>query len=415
MTSEAARGWALVIDPARGAPSPEGESDAAATERAHGAPALGAQVLGLSLPLRLALSAQAAGATLIAAASELPAAVRADLRDPRLRLRVVDELDLPGRLELRTESPSVRVPANTVIHRETLRHLAHKAEDGELLLVPPLAGDPGNAVWHTARGSAGAYGFDPVLVVDDRSRRLAEQLLLRSLRKHQDGWTSTYLNRPISLTLTRWLVATGLRPNQVSIGILGVGIAGALLASRGTYLTMLIGALLFHAQSVLDGCDGEMSRITFRGSRTGEWLDTIGDDLTNYGFFAGAAWGLYTSSGRPLYLALGGVMVISGLLGSGLEYRYLIRIGSGDLLRYPLGIGKAPGGAADKSALGRALDAVSPLFKRDTFVFLTLIGAALGWLGPFLAIFAAGAVGVLIAVLRAELRMLREGRARAGG
>ena len=80
------------------------------------------------------------------------------------------------------------------------------------------------------------------------------------------------------------------------------------------------------------------------------------------------------------------------------------------MLRYPLGIGKAPGGASEKSALGRALDAISPLFKRDTFVFLTLIGAALGWLGPFLAIFAAGAVGVLIAVLRAELRMLRERR-----
>ena len=168
---------------------------------------------------------------------------------------------------------------------------------------------------------------------------------------------------------------------------------------------------------MLDGCDGEMSRLTFRGSRTGEWLDTVGDDLTNYGFFAGAAWGLYSVSGSLAYLVLGGVTVLSGLVGSGLEYRYLIRIGSGDLLEYPLGIGKAPGPATSeaqgasrnrRSALARALDAISPLFKRDTFVFLTLVGAALGLLGPFLAVFAAGAIGVLIAVIKAEMRMASE-------
>jgi phosphatidylglycerophosphate synthase len=194
------------------------------------------------------------------------------------------------------------------------------------------------------------------------------------------------------------------------VGILAIGLWGAWLASRGTYVSMLSGAALFQAQSILDGCDGEMSRLTFRGSRLGEWLDTIGDDLTNYGFFAGAGWGLYATTGHALYLALGALTVACGLLGSGLEYRYLVRIGSGDLLKYPLGIGKAPTGGADppKSALGRALDAISPLFKRDTFVLLTLVGAALGWLGPFLAVFAAGAVGVLWAVIKAELRMARE-------
>jgi hypothetical protein len=249
---------------------------------------------------------------------------------------------------------------------------------------------------------------------------------LRSLLRPQDGWTSTYLNRAISLSITRFLVRTPLRPNQVSVGILAIGLLGAFLASFGDYLHLLAGAVLFQAQSVLDGCDGEMSRLTFRGSRTGEWLDTIGDDLTNYGFFTGAAWGLYRSSGWAGYLVLGLVILASGLIGSGLEYRYLIRIGSGDLLKYPIGIGKptsspgasGAGGAAGPpqagpppSKIGRLVDAISPLFKRDTFVFLTLIGAALGWLGPFLAVFAAGGVGVLIAVLKAEARMAAERRA----
>jgi hypothetical protein len=154
-----------------------------------------------------------------------------------------------------------------------------------------------------------------------------------------------------------------------------------------------------------------MSRLTFRGSHTGEWLDTIGDDLTNYGFFGGAAYGLYTQTGHVLYLALGGLTVFCGLVGSGLEYRYLIKIGSGDLLKYPLGIGKAPGADAksgSKSGIARALDAVAPLFKRDTFVLLTFLGAVAGATGPLLAVFAVGALGVLIAVLKAEARMARE-------
>src|SRR5690606_12829861 len=112
-----------------------------------------------------------------------------------------------------------------------------------------------------------------------------------------------------------------------------------------------------------DGCDGELSRVTYRGSLTGEWLDTIGDDLTNYSFFAGAGIGLYRMTGSEFYLGAGAVMVCAGVIASGLEYRYLIRIGSGDLLKYPLSQHQTSG----------AFDRIAPLFKRDTFVLLTLL------------------------------------------
>jgi phosphatidylglycerophosphate synthase len=381
-------GWLLVIE----GPLPPVDDFAASSSATTGEPfELGRRILGLTVPLRLALTAQALGARAIAIAdSPAQAEVKNLLADDRLRLRVIDEGDRPSLLEFRSSSPSIRVAANLVVPRATFAALLEDAT-GELILPPGASGT--------------------LLVSDKASAGVARRALLRSLRKPQDGWTSRYLNRYVSLFITRFLVATPLQPNQVSVAILGVGMLGAWLASRGTYVSMLTGAALFQAQSILDGCDGEMSRLTFRGSRLGEWLDTIGDDLTNYGFFAGAAWGLYATTGHAVYLALGALTVSCGIVGSGLEYRYLVRIGSGDLLKYPLGIGKAPGaGAADssKSALGRALDAISPLFKRDTFVLLTLVGAALGWLGPFLAVFAAGAIGVLWAVIKAELRMARE-------
>jgi phosphatidylglycerophosphate synthase len=193
-----------------------------------------------------------------------------------------------------------------------------------------------------------------------------------------------------------------LEPNQVSVAILCVGLLGAFLASRGTYLTMLAGAFLFQAQSVLDGCDGEMSRVTYRGSLLGEWLDTIGDDLTNYGFFAGAALGLHTRTGSDLYLIAGGVILGTGVAVSVIEYRYLIRIGSGDLLKYPTSQVASQGGGF--------LAAIAPLFKRDTFVFLTLIAAVLDLVGPMLLVFSVGGIGIFVNVLLAEAKMRRHPR-----
>ena len=338
-------------------------------------------LLGLSTALRLALTAQAAGASAVVAdASLIPA-----LRDERLRIPV------------QTSRPSgawvVKAPANLVIHRGLLgAALQARGERDWAILDEPFS-------------FSAPFGFDPILIASDADHARARKALLSSLRKPQDGWTSTYLNRHISLFVTRFLVATPLRPYQVSLGILAIGLAGAWLATRGTYLDLLLGAFLFQAQSVLDGCDGEMSRLTFRGSRTGEWLDTIGDDLTNYGYFTGASWGLFTTTQNRLYLLAGAIILACGVLSSGIEYAYLIKIGSGDLLKYPLGIGKAPGGSDDKGPIARAIDAISPLFKRDTFVLLTLLGAALGLLQVMIVLFALGAISILLAVIKAEIRM----------
>jgi phosphatidylglycerophosphate synthase len=396
-TAGALRPWLLVID---GSVAPDGPEEGESSWSA-------VCILGLPVVLRLALTAQAAGAGAIVLTERASVGgVRALLVDDRLRVPVLDD---EAARERRAGQLAICLPSNLVVHRSTLIRLQEQRAAGVIDFAG--AAGPGSADWEPTRGAGGPFGFEPIAVASEASALTAERALLRSLRKPQDGWTSTYLNRPISLAITRRLVSTPLRPNQVSLGILAIGLTGALLASRGTYGTLLAGAALFQAQSVLDGCDGEMSRLTFRGSHLGEWLDTIGDDLTNYGFFGGAAWGLYTSTGRIAYLALGAVTVACGILGSGLEYRYLLHIGSGDLLKYPLGIGKAPGPTAanePRSALARGLDAIAPAFKRDTFVLLTLVAALLGRLGPMMVVFAAGAAGVLFAVIKAELRMLRE-------
>jgi phosphatidylglycerophosphate synthase len=339
---------------------------------------------GLALPLRLALDAQAAGASAIVAPpdSDIPSL----LLDARLRLPIVAEAP--------ASSARIRAPASLLAHRATIREVAERLAPGAELSLTDVR-EPPNV----------AYAFAPIDVKSGADERRAERALFHSLRKPQDGWTSRHLNRYISLAISRWLVRTPLRPNQVSVAILGVGVLGAVMAAQGSYGSLVVGAALFQAQSVLDGCDGEMSRVSHRGSRLGEWLDTIGDDLTNYGFFGGSGLGLYRATGNQLYLWAGVVCVACGVIASGLEYRYLIKIGSGDLLKYPL---------SQASSGGGKLAFLAPLFKRDTFVLLTLLAALAGALGPMLCVFSLAAIGILFSVLKTELRLAREARAAAG-
>jgi len=350
--------------------------------RPSGDPTL--RVGGLPLCLRLSLDAQAAGAAAVVCSAEASAA-RPALHDRRLRLPVLDQVPEGAR--------RLDVPASYLVHRTLIRSVVRA--DGEAgRRARDLAAEP---FAHEV-----PYGFEPI-DVGPAVRGKAERALFHSLRKPEDGWTSRYLNRRLSLPISRLLARTPLHPNQVSVVILGIGILGAVLAARGE---LVLGALCFQAQSVLDGCDGELSRVTHQGSLAGEWLDTVGDDVTNYGFFGGAGYGLYAATGSAFYLAAGLVTVASGLVASALEYRYLVKIGSGDLLKYPLSQ------ATSKSAESTGLARLAPLFKRDTFVFLTLLAALAGLLGAMLCLFAAAAVGMLFAVLRTELRLAREA---AGG
>lgn len=336
------------------------------------------KVGGLALALRLALGAQSAGACGVIDSTGDERVARA-LSDKRLRLPVVNEAS-PNAI-------TIAVPADWLVHRSTFSAL--------LADVPFSQGqiDVASKKPHCAV----PWGFDPIAVTDDCTARIAERLLFRSLRKAQDGFTSRWLNRYISLFVSRWLVRMPFSPNQISVAILAVGLFGAYCASRGTYGWLAIGAVLFQMQSILDGCDGEVSRVTFRGSKAGEWFDTIGDDLTNYSFFATSAIGLFRSTHNVVYLLAGTITVLCGLLSSGLEYRYLIRIGSGDLLKYPLSQ------ATTQEAHG--IRRLAPLLKRDSFVFLTMLAALFNLVGVALLVFAVGAIGITAAVLKTELRL----------
>src|SRR5947199_10703791 len=101
------------------------------------------------------------------------------------------------------------------------------------------------------------------------------------MSKPQDGFASRFLNRPISRRVTRLLLKFPIHPSAWTILIFFLPlIAGAFLV-RGDYASVVIGAAIFQAFSILDGCDGEIARAKNLESTFGERLDYFCDFLAS--------------------------------------------------------------------------------------------------------------------------------------
>src|SRR5881396_3977549 len=116
------------------------------------------------------------------------------------------------------------------------------------------------------------------------------------MSKPQDGFVSRFLNRPISRRITRFLLKVPIHPNgwTISIFVLPL-IAGAFLV-RGDYASVVIGAAIFQAFSILDGCDGEIARAKNLESKLGERLDYFCDFIASLLAVLALGFGLRRSS-----------------------------------------------------------------------------------------------------------------------
>jgi hypothetical protein len=119
-------------------------------------------------------------------------------------------------------------------------------------------------------------------VVDRASRRVAEDAVFDDLMRGDLGLVARFINKKVSFRLTRYvLVHLPFTPNMITLFAGLVGLFGAVLIATGSYDNVLLGFLLAQAQSILDGCDGELARVRFQQTAIGEWLDTIVDDFLN--------------------------------------------------------------------------------------------------------------------------------------
>jgi phosphatidylglycerophosphate synthase len=225
-------------------------------------------------------------------------------------------------------------------------------------------------------------------VTDAGSRKIAEDAVFAELLRGDLGLVARHLNKPISFRITRHLLCRlPITPNQVTVAAGLIALCGAGLIATGGRLAMVLGFFLAHVQSVLDGCDGELARVRFQQSATGEWLDTIVDDGLNLALAIAIGVGLWRATGAALFLCAGLGAAAMLLFYNFVAYRELIRQGEGgEVLKIKWWFAK---GADLKNLIAkdqrRGFSSIlMVLGRRDMFVFLWFVLALCG-LTPLIA------------------------------
>lgn len=296
-------------------------------------------------------------------------------------------------------------------------------------LLEHLAAHPGSALSAAidalaARGRAATIAIGPAASLDARTpqaRAAAQVQLLRSLTKPTDGFVARQLNRRVSRQVTRLLLGTAVTPNQISVLAGIIGFVGIALVARATWWSVLAGAFLVQLQSILDGCDGELARLKFLGSRFGEWLDNVIDDTMNiaYGVALGHAAAVLLE--QPVYRWLGLATGVGYLVYNAVLYAHLSLVhGSGNPFLFRWWFQKQDAylqqsleGAGGGARLVGLLHAMG---RRDLFLFAFLVFCALRqphlatiWYVAIALVSATMAImHVLAGGITSELRVRRE-------
>ncbi len=181
--------------------------------------------------------------------------------------------------------------------------------------------------------------------------KFAEKKLLKSLIKSRDGMISKNLNRRVSTFITRFLIKTPITPNVITFAIPTLfGIPTFFLLAQGTYPWVLLGGIMIQFMSIIDGCDGEISRLKYLKSVWGKWLDPIMDRYVDTIVIAGMGYGYWRVTGNQMVLPILAFVMLSEMFSDYLTSKF-------------------------ESQTGRKLRFNGLRFKRDMRLLVLAVGA----------------------------------------
>jgi len=168
-----------------------------------------------------------------------------------------------------------------------------------------------------AQGRAKAITMEGFWIdVDDpKAFEKAEQALLKRLRdKPNDGPVARYLNRPLSVRMSRYLVQSDVTPNQISLVSFLCSLLAAGLFAAGGYFALLVGGVLAQFASVIDGCDGEVARLKYQSTDFGGWFDAVLDRYADAFLLFGLTWHLLVAKFNGWVLLVGFMAIIGSFM-----------------------------------------------------------------------------------------------------
>ena len=154
----------------------------------------------------------------------------------------------------------------------------------------------------------GSFWID---VDDESGLQKAKQSLIQQLTKPTDGLISRNVNRRLSTKISAYLAQYDVSPNLITLASFILAVLSGIFFFFGGYQNILFGGILAQLTSVLDGCDGEIARLKFRGSDFGKWLDRVLDRYADGFIILGMTHALWLST-KNEYVWIIGFLTLTG-------------------------------------------------------------------------------------------------------
>lgn len=152
-------------------------------------------------------------------------------------------------------------------------------------------------------------------VDDEKAHQKAEKTMLDSMRgKSNDGPVSHWLNRPISIQISKYLVDFGITPNQISLVSFLLSVVAAGLFALGNYWFLALGGIIAQFASIIDGSDGEVARLKYLSSEYGGWFDAVLDRYADAFLLFGLTWYVYSQDLSQWALVIGFIAIIGSFM-----------------------------------------------------------------------------------------------------
>ncbi|MGR3179134.1 MAG: CDP-alcohol phosphatidyltransferase family protein [Candidatus Anammoxibacter sp.] len=206
-----------------------------------------------------------------------------------------------------------------------------------------------------------------------------------------DTFIDKYFNRKISVVITSVLLKTPLTANHVTILNTFVGLLAAFLFTKGSYYNLLVAALVYQLNTIIDHCDGEIARAKNQSSRFGFLLDLLTDGIIAGAVMVCIGLGLSLSLNNYLYFMLGVVAGTGAFVSSMLIFYNAKQIKGG--------VNTVSFTGKNSGNLPTALESFVDNITNRNMSFYILISVLIGKLDILLIIMAIGAQIHWIAVL----------------